>query len=342
MPEAWLPSASISVIKERSILLDRIRNFFRQQNVLEVETPLLCQYAPTSLHIDPIAVDLNSHFYNYNKSDNTSNNKLRFLQTSPEYSMKRLLAAGSGDIFQLCKAFRDAEIGNLHNPEFTILEWYRVGFNHYQLMNDVDNLLKNIFSDSNNNYTSYKISYREIFSKYLKLDPVLSSIDDLKKLAVNKIELSDYFKNFLPTASKQDVQELLFSNCIEPEITKNHQIWFVYNYPIEQAALAKIAIDQDGVQIAERFEVYINGIELANGYHELLDANLQQERFIDDQKMRQKLGKSNLEIDPYLIAALNYGMPNCSGVALGVDRLLMIKTQAKSIKEVMCFPWEIA
>lgn len=328
MIDSWKPVANLSLIKERALLLEKIRGFFKQQNILEVETPLLCQYAPTALHIDPIAIHDN----------------LRFLQTSPEYAMKRLLAANKCDIFQLCKAFRDGEVGNLHNPEFTILEWYRIDFNHHQLMNDVDNLLKNIFSDLNTQYKSYKISYREIFIKYLKLDPVLASIDDLKKLVMHTVELSDYFRDFLPTATKQDLQELLFNHCIEPEINKDTMcsIWFIYNYPIEQAALAKIAADQDGVPIAERFEVYINGVELANGYHELLDVAIQKNRFIEDQTMREKLNKKYLAIDPYLLDALNHGMPNCSGVALGVDRLLMVKTQAKSIKDVMCFSWERA
>ena len=134
----------------------------------------------------------------------------------------------------------------------------------------------------------------------------------------------------------------MFSNCIEPKIDKNHQIWFIYDYPVEQAELSNITTDQDGAKIAERFEVYVNGVELANGYHELLDATLQKNRFLENQQMRQKLGKPHLEIDPYLIEALHFGMPNCSGVALGVDRLLMIKTQAKSIRDVLCFPWDVA
>jgi len=322
----WQPTANLSLIKQRAVLLASIREFFKQQSVLEIETPLLCQHAATSLHIDPIGASG------------------RFLQTSPEYAMKRLLSAGSGDIFQLCKAFRGSEIGNLHNPEFTILEWYRVGFNHHQLITDVDNLLNNILSDVNIRYKINKISYREIFIKYLKLDPVLSSLSELKKLVINNIELSEQFKISInkDNFTKKDCQELLFSNCIEPKISKNHTIWFIYDYPVEQAELSNITTDQDGAKIAERFEVYVNGVEIANGYHELLDATLQKNRFLENQQMRQKLGKPHLEIDPYLIEALHFGMPNCSGVALGVDRLLMIKTQAKSIRDVLCFPWDVA
>ncbi len=329
MSTSWQPSANFSSIKERAILLNQIRDFFKQQNVLEVETPLLCQYAPTSLHIDPMIVT-------------ASGNKLRFLQTSPEYAMKRLIAAGCGDIYQLCKAFREEEVGTLHNPEFTMLEWYRVGFNHHQLMQDIEMLLKNILFIDNNDYTCTKISYREIFIKYLNIDPILATIDSLKKLVINNIELSDHFKNFMLNGSKADYQMLLFSNCIEPYLSKDNQILFVYNYPVEQAALANIASCQEGGQIAERFEVYVNGIEIANGYHELLDATIQKNRFLEDQKLRQKLNKPHLAIDPYLIAALKYGMPDCSGVALGIDRLLMLKTNSKSIKDILCFPWNLA
>ena len=199
----WQPTANLSLIKQRAVLLASIREFFKQQNVLEIETPLLCQHAATSLHIDPIGASG------------------RFLQTSPEYAMKRLLSAGSGDVFQLCKAFRGSEIGNLHNPEFTILEWYRVGFNHHQLITDVDNLLNNILSDVNIRYKINKISYREIFIKYLKLDPVLSSLSELKKLVIDNIELSEQFKVSMVNFTKKDCQELLFSNCIEPKIDKN-------------------------------------------------------------------------------------------------------------------------
>lgn len=314
----------IQKIRLRAKLLTTIRAFFNSLNVLEVETPLLCQYSATTPHIDPVLVH-----------DNNGNN--RFLQTSPEYAMKRLLASKAGDIFQLCKVFRNEEFGNLHNPEFTMLEWYKINFDHHQLMQEVQHLL----NTCGLNYQSRKISYREIFNKFLSIDPCLAELKDLKKLINNNIPLSQSFKDFLQDATKQDCQELLFSHIIEPKLTTNI-IWFIYNYPIEQAALAKINKDQDNVAIAERFEVYVNGIELANGFHELLDPVLQEQRFIEDQKMRQKLNKPYLAIDPYLIAALNTGIPNCSGVALGVDRLLMLLMETSSIKDVLCFPWDIA
>jgi lysyl-tRNA synthetase class 2 len=360
MQNLWRPAANLAAIKERAALFLQIRNYFAEQDVLEVETPLLCQYAATSLHIEPMAVISNVNVQLDNQNNNLSQQefKKKFLQTSPEYAMKRLLSEFRCSIFQLCKAFRKEEIGSLHNPEFTILEWYRVGFNHHQLMQDVESLLNTILPINNNLkpdssqikipntkvdcYTTHKISYREIFIKHLNVDPVLANLEDLKNLVIERISLSDQFKYFINTASKQDCQELLFHHYVEPNLSQDNQIWFIYNYPIEQAALAKIVVDQDGIEVAERFEVYINGIEIANGYHELLDAKTQKRRFLKDQKMRKKANKTHLEIDPYLIAALDYGMPICSGVALGVDRLLMLKMQAKSIQEVICFPYNIA
>ncbi|MGD0465265.1 MAG: EF-P lysine aminoacylase EpmA [Gammaproteobacteria bacterium] len=324
MQNKWQPTANIAIIKQRAEILNTIRNFFKKHNVLEVETPMLSQYSATAPYIDPIAVVGNEGFK-------------RFLQTSPEYAMKRLLAAGIGDIFQLSKVFRGMEVGKLHNPEFTMLEWYRIGVDHHKLMEEMVEL----FRVCGINYEVCKISYREIFIKYLQIDPVLADLQKLKTLVYNNIKLSEQFKNSIINATKQDCQELLFNHCIEPNLELN-KILFIYNYPKEQAALAKVNKDQDGVEVAERFEVYINGVELANGYHELLDPVLQEQRFLADQDLRKKLGKPHLEIDPYLIAALKHGMPSCSGVALGIERLLMLIIKTNSIRDVLCFPWDIA
>lgn len=321
----WRPTAEFNQIKQRALLLDNIRAFFKNLAVLEVETPLLCQYAPTMVHIDPISVML-------------SNNSTRFLQTSPEYAMKRLLAAGIGDIFQICKAFRGMESGVRHNPEFTMLEWYRVNFNHHQLMQEVIALL----NYCGINYKNCLISYREIFKKYVNTDPGIASLTELKQIIKNNINLTDDFKSFmLNQATIQDCQELLFSNLVEPNLEHNI-IWAIYNYPKEQSALAKVSKEPDGYFVAERFEIYINGIELANGYHELLDPIAQQQRFIEDQNLREQLGKNYLAIDNYLIEALKHGLPSCSGVALGVDRLLMLITGMSNLEQVLCFPWDIA
>lgn len=321
----WQPN-NISVIYERADLLSKIREFFNQENVLEVDTPLLCSYGATAAHIDPLICK--------DQKDN-----LKFLQTSPEYAMKRLLATGSPDIFQICKAFRANEIGKLHNPEFTMLEWYRLGFDHHKLMENVSNLLLFVLQTKDIKYVIHKQSYRELFIKYVNCDPIVANLNELKSLIINNIDLSN---NFLDDLNKQDCQELLFNHFVEPNLVGDNKIWFVYDYPKEQAALAKIVMDQNQNQVAERFEVYINGIELANGYHELLDVNLQKKRFKEEQLARQKLDKLSIPIDHYFIAALEHGLPVCSGVALGIDRLLMLKIKAKSLKEVILFPWEIA
>lgn len=360
---------NVAIIKQRAALLSKIREFFKQEKVLEVDTPLLCTYAATAMHIDPFICLSSKDFKLNNINDkNMNHNYLKFLQTSPEYAMKRLLAAGSEDIFQICKAFRADEIGNLHNPEFTILEWYRLGIDHHQLMENVGNLLNfvlsinidsehfnaiNIHSEPkdlnidisinkhdimNNYYKIYKKSYREIFIKYVDCDPITSSLNQLKKLIIDNINLS---KEFFASLTKQDCQELLFNHFVEPNLLGDKIIWFIYDYPVEQAALAKISTDSNNLQVAQRFEVYINGIELANGYHELLDVNLQLQRFTEDQLRRKTLGKFYIPIDHYFIDALEHGLPACSGVALGIDRLLMLQLQAKTLQEVILFPWGI-
>lgn len=328
----WHPSCKIKMLEDRAKLLQQVREFFAARKVIEVETPIIGSYTGTALHIDPIMVidDLGIDI----------DKQVKFLQTSPEYAMKRLLAAGAGDIFQICKAFRAKELGRLHNPEFTILEWYRLNFNHHQLIKEVVELLQYILADLNIEYQVNKISYREIFKQYVGVDPITSSLFDLQELAISKIDLSNKLQEYIVDSSKQDCQELLFNHIIEPAISKIGQIWCIYDYPAEQAALARIVIDKCGDPVGERFEVYINGIELANGYHELTDPKIQQQRFLADQVNRKELNKQYLAIDPYLLAALEFGLPECSGVALGLDRLLMIKSQANAIREVICFAYD--
>ncbi|MGI9214287.1 MAG: amino acid--tRNA ligase-related protein, partial [Gammaproteobacteria bacterium] len=261
---SWQPN-NLSVIQERAALLSKIREFFKQENVLEVDTPLLCRYAGTAVHIDPFICKDPKDNLDYlldNTLSEQVNNNLKFLQTSPEYAMKRLLAAGSSDIFQICKAFRANEIGKLHNPEFTMLEWYRLGFDHYKLMENVSNLLLFVLETKDTKYVVHKQSYRELFIKYLNCDPIVANLIDLKMLIINNINLSS---DFLDDLDMQGCQELLFNHFVEPNFMGDNTIWFVYDYPKEQAALAKIVVDQNQDQVAERFEVYINGIELANG-----------------------------------------------------------------------------
>ena len=296
-------------IKSRFDMYRTIRDFFAEKGVQEVETPLVAAAAITDPFIEPLKVENNY-----------------YLQTSPEYAMKRLLVAGLGSIFQICKAFRKEEHGDLHNSEFTLLEWYRVGFNHHTLISEVIELLQIILKIQQ----IKKISYQEIFYHYVSLDPLNCTLEDLQQKSLEyKIYLT---RNAVENLDKSDYFDLLFSHIIQPQL-EDDIVWVIYDYPVEQAALAKINTDKQAV--AERFEIFINGIELANGYHELQDVVEQKARFARDLANREKLQLAPLPIDTQLLAALELGLPACAGVALGLDRLLMIKIKASSIKEVI-------
>jgi lysyl-tRNA synthetase class 2 len=306
-------------LQQRAALFAKIRSFFAERQVLEVDVPLLGHYSVTDPHLQAICVEQVDELC------------AGFLQTSPEYAMKRLLAAGSGAIYQLGKAFRREERGSRHNPEFTLLEWYRPGFDEKQLMTEVAELIKATLG-----YDQCQcLSYRQAFQQTLNIDPHLCTIDELKAIAHKNIDLqmdSDY---------RDDWLNLLLAEIIEPDLGVDAPV-FLYNYPASQAALAKTGVDEQGVRVARRFELYINSIELANGYCELTDAAEQKKRFSDDQQLRQSLGYEEREGDPRLLAALESGLPECAGVALGVDRLLMLASGAQSIDEVMAFPTEKA
>lgn len=311
----WRPSSSFSNLKLRAELLQKIRLFFHQKNILEVETPLIGTASATDPYIDSF------------------NWKNFYLQTSPEFAMKRLLAAGSGSIFQVCKAFRNEETGKFHNPEFTMLEWYRVGFNHYDLMNEMKEFFEYLFG--NISFISY--SYQELFEKHLEFNPHTIHISNLKTYAENNnLEISASFDG----DDRDSWLQLLLNHLIEPHFTKTDLV-FIYNFPATQAALAKLNVVND-ITVAERFEVYLQGIELANGYHELTDANQQKQRFLADLEKRAALRYGAVNIDHFLLAALQHGLPDCAGVALGIDRLVMFAAQATHIKDVMSFCWEKA
>lgn len=307
----WLPTASIENLKHRAVILKKIRDFFATRNVLEVDTPLLGTTTASDPHITSIRVDD------------------RYLQTSPEFAMKRLLSAGSGSIYQICKAFRDDEVGRLHNPEFTILEWYRPGFNHLDLMQEMDELLQIIL----NTKPADKFSYQELFAQFLKINPHHASFTELKQCAEkNGVQYAESIHD-----DKDDWLHLLMTHCIEPNIGKEKPV-FIYDYPASQAALAQIR--PGNPTVAERFEVYFHGVELANGYHELADSKEQRQRFLADNKKRAQLGFDTVPVDEKLLAALAHGFPECAGVALGVDRLIMLAMQAESISNILSFNWQ--
>ncbi len=311
----WQPSASIKNLRARANILNKIRRFFAERDVLEVETPLLCQFGVTDAHIEniPATFGTNEHA------------KILFLQTSPEYAMKRLLAAGSGSIFQLCKAFRNDEQGRLHNPEFTMLEWYRLGFTHHDLMDEMDLLLQTILQSA----PAVRTTYKDLFLQFFAFNPhQISQKELIPLLKQHGINLSEMAQDI----DRDTALDLLMSHCIEPKIGFEAPL-FVYDYPASQAALAKIRHDDEPV--GERFEVYIQGVELANGFHELSDANEQLKRFQQDQHYRQTHHLPEREIDPYFMAALQHGLPACAGVALGIDRLLMLALKEKQIDKVL-------
>lgn len=314
----WQPTAPLSNLKLKAQILKKIRRFFEEREVMEVETPLLCHSSVT----DPM---LKSFETTLSFSHAAQGEKL-FLQTSPEYAMKRLLAANSGSIYQICKAFRNGEVGKKHNPEFTILEWYRVGFTHFDLMDEINLLLQEILQTKN----AERISYLELFDKYFSINPHTCSIEQLKTLALkNNIIFESH-------SSEKDVWlDLLLTHIIEPELGMQHPI-FVYDYPGSQAALAKIRFEQ-GYPVGERFEVYYKGMELANGYHELGDADEQLARFEEDNRVRNQLNLPIIPIDHYLLSALPF-FPDCAGVALGLDRLACLASTSEQISEVIPFP----
>lgn len=319
MQISWQPSASFDSLRQRAAIIARIRHFFAERNVLEVDTQLLSHATVT----DPYVVGIPAIF----KEIGSSTEKIVYLQTSPEYAMKRLLAAGSGSIYQICKAFRQGEVGKVHNPEFTMLEWYHLGFDHHQLMDEMDELLQLVL----NTEPAERLSYFEAFKKFINIDPHQAGSD----------ELAECVKNYLISIEKSDRNtylDLLLTHCIEPHIGKERPV-FLYDFPVSQAALAKIR-HEENPPVASRFEVYFKGVELANGFHELQDADEQRKRFQNDLAYRAKNNMALVPVDELFLAALQNGMPDCAGVALGIDRLVMLALKQEKIKDVLSFAFD--
>ena len=314
--EQWQPTASVKNLLTRAKLLAEIRRFFTDRGLLEVETPVLSEFGVTDVHLATFSTEFISPFGEQSKT--------LWLSTSPEYHMKRLLAAGSGPIFQIGKVFRNEEAGNRHNPEFTMLEWYRPHFDMYRLINEVDDLLQQILECP----PAESMSYQFAFQQYVGLDPLSADLSEL----VEKAEKHQLIG--AENESRDTLLQFLFSTVVEPQIGQEAPV-VVYHFPASQAALAQIS--SEDLRVAERFEFYYKGLELANGFHELSDAREQLRRFQQDNLQREKMGLPVRAIDTRLLAALQAGIPNCSGVALGVDRLLMIAMGTESIKEVISF-----
>ena len=312
----WQPSASIKNLLTRAKLIEEIRRFFTDRGLLEVETPVLSEFGVTDVHLATFSTEFISPFGEQSKT--------LWLSTSPEYHMKRLLAAGSGPIFQIGKVFRNEEAGNRHNPEFTMLEWYRPHFDMYRLINEVDDLLQQILECP----PAESMSYQFAFQQYVGLDPLSADLSELAEKAKKHQLIGAENEN------RDTLLQFLFSTVVEPQIGQEVPV-VVYHFPASQAALAQIS--SEDLRVAERFEFYYKGLELANGFHELSDAREQLRRFQQDNLQREKMGLPVRAIDTRLLAALQAGIPNCSGVALGVDRLLMIAMGTESIKDVISF-----
>ena len=313
----------IEIIKGRARIVSDIRHFFSQRHVLEVDTPILSRAAPTAPYLESFKTE----FIPMGSIDKAS----YYLQTSPEFAMKVLLAGGSGSIYQIAKVFRNGERGRLHSPEFTMLEWYRPELNLEELMDEVAALLQTITSYSE----SVRFSYKEVFSQYLNINVLVCSKDELQKLAIKK--LPSFSGDFY--LDRDGWLELLMSQVIEPELASLKKPVFIYNFPASQAQLAKVKLDNDSEQVAARFELYAGGLEVANGYDELLDAKELRKRFEYDNQQRLKLGKAEMPIDEKLLAAMGLGLPPCTGVALGLDRLLMLAMNKESIDSVQNQPF---
>ena len=313
----WSPRASMETLRLRAALIASIREFFARRNVLEVETPTLSAAGAS----DPNLESLTARARALGDSEH-------YLATSPEHAMKRLLAAGSGDIYQLCRVYRDGELGRWHQPEFTLLEWYRVGWDETALMNEVDDLLRLLLAPTRPRTSTTRLSYREAFRRFLNVDPREDSVALARRLGNLGVTV--------PSGIDRDgLLDLALGAVIAPGFDPD-SVTFVYDYPASQAALARIKTASPPV--AARFEAFSGGLELANGYGELTDADEQRSRFEAERRKRRDAGLPAPPVDEDLLAALSHGLPTCAGVAVGVDRLVAVAAGLDTVAETMSFP----
>lgn len=312
---SWRPTATRDALTQRAELLRRMRAFFDARGVLEVETPALAAAAPTDPHI----ASLNTQLAGVGR---------RWLQTSPEFPMKRLLAAGYGDCWQLARVFRDGEAGRLHSPEFSLLEWYRIGWNDAQLIDEVDALMRALFDGYRAAGPIERIRYAEAFERATGVAFAAATPSACASILVRA---GASFPEQMPDAAWHD---LVMGVVVAPTLGHNG-LCFVTDYPATQAALARLRDDNQA--FAGRFELFIDGVEVANGYHELTDGAEQRRRFEADNAARVAAGLPPMPIDEALLAALDAGLPGCAGVAVGFDRVVMLALGATSIAEVTAF-----
>lgn len=315
----WQPTASLSNLRLRAELLTKLRAFFAARKVLEVDTPALSRAGVTDRHIASFRVE-------------DARGSALYLHTSPEFPMKRLLAAGSGDIWQLCKVFRSGEAGRMHNPEFSMLEWYRLGFDHHQLMAETAELVAVLVPGRK---PAEYLGYRDAFLREVGFDPFAASPKDC-------IAALEQAGRHPPKEQELDYDgwlDLVAGELVYPALGLGG-LTFIYDYPASQAALSRVR--SGNPPVAERFEAFMDGMELANGFHELTDAAEQRRRFEADRTYRQVEGLMDVPMDDRLLAAIRHGLPSCAGVALGFDRLLMTAAGARTIAEVIAFPFDQA
>ncbi len=320
----WRPSASRARLAARAALLARTRQFFAARAVLEVDTPLIVNAPVSDVHIHSATVSLSAA----NGSAEPPRTPY-FLHTSPEYAMKRLLAAGSGDIYQICHVARGFECGRVHNSEFTLIEWYRLGFSLDELMSELEALVRELLAEAAVPRRTERLSYQEVFLRELNLDPFAADLEALAQAAALAGFSSPQVR------ARDEYLELLMGTVIGPRLG-HEALTFIYGYPASQAALARL--DPQDPRAAQRFELYAEGLELANGFHELAACEEQRLRFDRDNAERRRRSLPVHALDERLLAALAHGLPECAGVALGFDRTLMLATGATHIDEVLAFP----
>jgi len=319
----WRPTATPAALARRADMLQSARAFFKDRKVLEVETPILSAAAVSDPQIESLATQV------------AGMPGRKFLCTSPEYAMKRLLAAGSGDIYQICKVFRDAERGRWHNPEFTMLEWYRLGFDDSALMDEVETLVRALLAPARELGPAEHLSYSAALLRHAGVDAFSSSEQDLREAALRHGIVCD-------AELDRDAQlDLLMGLIVGPRLGSEGPC-FICDYPASQAALARLRKPRTPPAappclVAARFELYLDGLELANGFHELAAPDEQRSRFDRDLAVRRARGQIQPPLDENLLAALESGMPDCAGVALGFDRLVAIALQADRLEESMAF-----
>jgi len=316
----WRPAAALETLRLRARLLGGVRAYFATTGAMEVETPVLVQAAVTDVHLESLAV---------HRSDGT---RVGYLHTSPEYAMKRLLCAGSPDVYQVAHVFREGERGRRHNPEFTMIEWYRLGIDHVALMRDVDALLRALLEPVRPVASTAHVTYAEAFESALRVDPLAAPTDAIEgALRLVGLDVPDGL-----CGDRDGLLDLGMSMYVTPRFADD-RITFVRDFPASQAALARIS-----GPVAARFEAFWGGLELANGFHELGDASEQAQRFAADAAKRRSRGQPPREADQRFLAALSAGLPPCAGVALGFDRVVMVAAGAPSIDDVIAFPIERA